>query len=108
MYEAWLSLKDRCDVSYADFCKTFADWENHKIVVNGKKAGSILIKENEIHACILPEFKGLWVNKSCLRLLNDTIKKYGFVKTKATTKDGEYFVKRLGFVIIGSEYIKGI
>ena len=101
---AWLSLLDRFPVEYEVFLDFANSCEVNPVYVNGQVAGALIVKGSEIHACILPEFKGKWLTRKELRILDSVIDKHGFAQTSATTKDGEYFVSRLGFVKDGEIY----
>ena len=94
---AWLSLVDRFPVSFEVFSAACEAVEVFPVVVDAELAGALLVKGAEIHACILPQFKGRWLTRKELRVMDAVIEKHGYAQTSATTAEGEYFVKRLGF-----------
>ena len=101
---AWASLVDRYPVTFEEFQNSLDGWDVHPVHVRREVAGAILVKGPEIHACILPFAKGQWFGKKAIRVLNDTIEKNGYAQTHATTKEGEEFVSRLGFVNHGQHF----
>lgn len=101
---AWESVNDRFPISFDDFKKAVAEWEINPVYVDGLPAGALMVNGPDIHACVLPFAHGRWLGKKQLRILNRVIEKHGFAQTKATTKAGEYFVKRLGFVEYGNSF----
>jgi Zn-finger nucleic acid-binding protein len=103
---AWLSVSTRLPIEFEAFSYAVDLWDLHPVVVQGEIAGALLTNGPEIHACILPQFKGQWLTRKELRILNQVIEKHGFAQTSATTEDGEYFVNRLGFVQCGEHYRK--
>jgi Zn-finger nucleic acid-binding protein len=103
---AWLSVSTRLPIEFEAFSYAVDLWDLHPVVVQGETAGALLTKGPEIHACILPEYKGRWLTRKELRILNQIIEKHGYAQTSATTLDGEYFVNRLGFVKHGEVYRK--
>ena len=74
------------------------------MVVDGQIAGALIVSGCEIHACILPQFKGRWLSRKELRIMNAVIEKHGYAQTSATTEEGEKFVHRLGFVKHGNTF----
>lgn len=103
---AWLSVSTRLPIEFEAFSYAVELWDLHPVVVQGEIAGALLTNGADIHACILPEYKGRWLTRKELRVLNQIIENYGYAQTSATTLDGEYFVKRLGFVKHGEVYRK--
>ena len=95
---AWLSLVGRFNITLEKFAESVAGMEVNPVVVNGQLAGALIVAGPEIHACILPQFKGHWLSRKELRIMNTVIQQHGYAQTSATTKEGEAFVKRLGFV----------
>ena len=90
---AYLSTKDRITLSEEEFIKAVEEWE-----VIPVKGGAVLIKEEQIHACILPEAFGRWITKGLIRkTLGEVLRKHGRAITGTDTKAGERFVERLGF-----------
>ena len=75
------------------------------VVVRGQVAGAVIAKGCELHACIRPEFKGLWMSRDVLRFVRSVIDRFGRVETDATTPEGRAFVDRLGFVRDGQKYV---
>ncbi len=72
--------------------------------VAGQVAGAVIVKGNEIHACILPWACGRWFMRPQLEILNAVIRKHGNAITAATTPDGKKFIERLGFIPVGDKY----
>lgn len=101
---AWLSLVGRFPIEYEAFADFAKDCEVNPVYVDGEVAGALIVKGFEIHACILPAFKGKWLTRKELRILNAVIERHGFAQTSTTTQEGEYFVTRLGFVKDGEIY----
>ncbi len=104
LYCAWLSVVDRLPVPYEQFKTLVADFEITPVHVRGEAAGCLFVRNADIHACVLPKFKGHWFSRSVLRLINRIIAKHGYAQTNATTEDGKYFVTRLGFVPFGENF----
>ena len=101
---AWLSMVSRHPVEYDRFIEVMKECEVFPIYVNGETAGALIVKDCDIHACVLPQFKGKWLTRKELRIMDSVIEKYGHVQTTATTEEGQYFVTRLGFVRDGDIY----
>lgn len=101
---AWLSMVDRLPITYKQFTDSLEGWTVNPVTVKGATAGALLVKGPELHACILPEFKGLWLSRKELRIMNEVIEKHGYAETSATTDEGAYFVGRLGFIQHGDKY----
>jgi hypothetical protein len=78
------------------------------VVVDGKPAGAVLAIGNEVHACIDPAYRGRWMSKSALRLVDRIIDKFGQAVTQVTTEEGRQFVERLGFEKRGPLYVRSI
>ena len=90
---AYFSTKDRISLTEEEFIKAVEDWE--VIPVTG---GAVLIKDEQIHACILPEAFGKWITRGLIRrTLGEVLRKHGRAVTSTDTKAGERFVERLGF-----------
>jgi hypothetical protein len=90
---AYQSTKDRISFSEEEFIKAVEDWE--VIPVRG---GAVLIKDEQIHACINPEGFGRWLSRSVLRkTLGMVLEKHGRAVTSTATEEGARFVQRLGF-----------
>ncbi len=94
------SLKDRSQVSYEDFLLAVKDWECFPVFTNGVIVGAVLRNGPEIHACIKPDGFNRWFMKAQLKIMSDTVKKYGYATTSVTPGNlvGHEFVTRLGFV----------
>ncbi len=88
-----------------DFRQIIKDAEIEPVRVGGQVVGAIVILGAEIHACILPEFRGLWMSKRTLSTLLRVVQNHGYAKTTATTDEGRYFVKRLGFIREGDVFV---
>lgn len=106
LFAAYESAKDRLDgATFRQFCEMVRGWTVHPIIVDSEIAGAVLTNGPDIHACILPEYKGKWFLKRAKSILDETIKTHGFARTQATTDEGVLFVERLGFVKDGDSYI---
>ena len=101
---AWLSLVDRFPISFEQFLEYTQAMEVNPVIVDSEMAGALIVYGPDIHACILPKFKGRWLGRKELRIMNAVIKKHGYAQTSATTEEGEAFVKRLGFVKHGNTF----
>ena len=77
------------------------------VLVDGKPAGAVLAIGNEVHACIDPAYRGRWMNRDALRLVDRVILKFGQAVTQVTTDEGRKFVERLGFEKRGDLYVRG-
>jgi GNAT superfamily N-acetyltransferase len=92
---AYLSAKDRLDLSEEEFLKAVESWEVYPV-----KGGAVLIKDEEIHACVVPEYFGRWITKGLIKkTLGMVLEKHGRAVTRmsAGNKAGAKFVYRLGF-----------
>lgn len=95
-------------VTLQQFAQSLADAVFHPVHVRGECVGAVVVKGCEIHACVLPAFKGQWFGKKHLAILAAVLKKYGVACTKATTDEGIAFVRRLGFRQFGDKWLKGL
>lgn len=104
---AYESAADRLNgLSFDDFSRALDRCEVHPVEVLGKTAGAIVVSGAEVHACVLPWARGLWLSKRMLRVLGGVIQKHGYALTTATTEEGRQFVERLGFFPDGPYYKK--
>lgn len=94
---AWQSTRARRDWSFDEFLSLTNEWTVHPIIVRGVIAGAVMQNGPELHACVLPEFFGIWMSKRFVRLIDEVIGTYGCAVTYCKTKEGVDFVKRLGF-----------
>ena len=93
--DAYLSAKDRFDLTEEEFLKAVESWEVYPV-----KGGAVLIKGDQIHACVLPEAFGKWVTKKAIKeTLGKILEKHGRAVTSVKLGNvvGERFVARLGF-----------
>lgn len=103
--EAYLSAKPRLnDMSFAEFESETKDFIVNPVFHNNNVIGAILVKDAELHCCILPDFKGKWLKRCYIEILNDIIRKHGKATTHASTKMGHQFVQRFGFKQVGDHY----
>lgn len=93
-------------VSFDAFARAMDGAEVHPVKVAGECVGAVIVKGNEIHACVLPKASGRWFTRREARVLNDVIERYGFAQTSATTPAGVEFVRRLGFTRCGEIWKK--
>jgi hypothetical protein len=92
-------------LSFEDFTDFLSGAEIEPVKVGGQIIGALVVIGSEIHACIKPEFKGLWMSRKTLAVLRRVIEKHGYATTSATTDEGRAFVQRLGFVQEGDMYV---
>lgn len=104
-FAAWQSTTARAAWSFQEFNEITGGWECHPALVGGEMAGAVMVNGPEIHACVLPQFKGLWMSKRTLRILRGVVEKHGYATTSATTDEGAQFVERLGFRLEGEKYV---
>lgn len=103
--EAYESAKDRLNgMTFEQFEDATKDFEVTPVYYVGEVIGAILVKENHVHACIKPEFKGKWFGRVAVRIISEIVEKYGEALTSATTEDGRKIVESLGFVKDGEIY----
>lgn len=104
---AYESARDRMPgVTLERFREFAAGCEVHEVSVGGEVAGAILVRGDEIHACVMPWACGRWMNKRTLGVLRSVIERHGRAVTAATTEAGRQFVSRLGFVQRGDVWVK--
>lgn len=97
---AYESARDRFQMSAGEFEKEAARWDVEPVEVEGKVVGAVMMKGEEIHACIKPEGFRRWLSTGVLRkTLVATLTKYGRAVTSVKTGNevGRKFVERLGF-----------
>ena len=104
---AFESVKSRAPELQFDVFEAYvSDAEVHPVSVDSKPVGAVIVKGAEIHACVLPEARGLWFTRRLLAVLRDVIAKHGYAVTSATTPDGVAFVRRLGFTQDSDRWVK--
>lgn len=104
---AYLSAADRLQgIGVDEFARRVASMDVHPVDVDGRPAGAVIVCGNEVHACVLPEFKGRWFGRRMLVILRCVIEKHGKAITSATTEEGRRFVERLGFKQEGDDWVK--
>lgn len=82
------------------FKHALMDWHVYAVEVQGDLAGAILHKGSEIHACILPEYRGKWFSRKIIKdIVFPTIKAYGKITTAVPDDKpwGRDFVEKFGF-----------
>jgi hypothetical protein len=103
--EAYESAQDRLNgMTLEQFAYLVKDFEVTPVYYSGAVIGAILVKENNVHACIKKEYKGKWFGRVALRIISRIVKEYGEAITSATTPDGIKIVETLGFVKDGEIY----
>ena len=97
---AYASLAHRASISREAFNRLLAGAELHRITVENKPCGLLVVKSHEIHACVAPEAFGRWLGKKALRVLDAVIERHGYATTAVTAGNsiGDQFVRRLGFI----------
>ncbi len=103
---AWLSLAGRVSITLEEFISKVSNMEMHPVFVGKQIAGALFVSAAEIHACILPEYKGRWLSRKELRVMNSVIKKHGYAQSSATTEQGKAFLQRLGFFGTGIHFVR--
>lgn len=105
---AYESARDRMPgVSLEQFRAFAAGCDVHEIRVDGQTAGAIIVRGDEIHACVLPWACGRWMSRRTLSVLRGVIQQHGQAVTSATTEAGRQFVRRLGFRQQGDRWVLG-
>lgn len=103
--EAYESAESRLNgMTFEEFAEATKDFEVTPVYYSGNVIGAILVKENNVHACIKPEYKGKWFGRVAVRIISEIVEKYGEAITSATTEDGRKIVEALGFVKDGEIY----
>lgn len=88
------------DMTFDDFKRMLRDWKIRPVIVEDSLAGMIASKNTEIHACILPEFRGRWFSRHVYKqTILPILKQYGFVTTAVPDDKphGHGFVQKFGF-----------
>lgn len=93
------------ELIFEKFCRDLDDFEVVPLSNKGRLVGAILRNGPEIHVSVDPSLKGQWMTRDVLRYLKSVVDEHGYATTGANTKDGEEFVKRLGFVKEGEKYV---
>jgi len=104
LIEAFESTKDRINITYEQFKEDTKDFEITPVYYKNEVIGAMLVKENHVHACIKPQYKGKWFGRVALRVISKIIEEYGEAITSATTEDGRKIVESLGFIKDGDVY----
>ena len=102
------ALKDRLELTVEQIKEVFKEFELKPVLRNSKVVGCFLVKGNEIHVAILPEYRKRWFSKKVFKdLVEELVKKYGFVKTSVVEGNdkGLDFITRIGFVKKGEDYV---
>lgn len=103
--EAYESAKERLNgMTFDQFKEAVKDFKVHPMFCGGKLCGAVLVRENNIHACIEPWAEKKWFGRKAGKILNRIIDQYGEAITTATTDKGKQFVERLGFEKDGEIY----
>lgn len=102
------ALKDRLELTIEQIKEVFKEFELKPVVRHSKVVGCFLVKDNEIHVAILPEYRKRWFSKKVFKdLVGPVVEKYGFVKTSVIdgNNKGLDFITRIGFVKKGEDYV---
>ena len=75
--------------------KALKDWDVLSVCRKDKPIGVCIIKDREIHFCILPEYQGRWLTKGLLKEISLLDFEYTTVPTDNFEKQD--FVERMGF-----------
>lgn len=97
-------ISSTIDCSREECVKALGDWTLTPIEVKGETVGAIMERGNEIHVAVTPSAHRVWARRGLARKhLEDGIKKYGFMITKASpvNQKGIEFIERLGFYPVG-------
>jgi GNAT superfamily N-acetyltransferase len=102
------SFADRIHIDQALAEERLRDFEIYGLYAP-ELCGAFVAKDNEVHVCVLPEYRGKWFSRRLFRDMTDErMRKYGRIRTKAIFDDLEsnLFIRRLGFLptlICGAE-----
>lgn len=108
LMEAYQSAKPRLNgMTFRQFKEAAKGFDVNPIIYKGKPIGAILVRDELIHVCVLPQYAGRWLKRCHIDVLNAIIEKHGRAVTQATTESGIAIVERFGFVKQGDFYVKG-
>jgi GNAT superfamily N-acetyltransferase len=82
------------------FKRRLVGWHVYPVSVCGELAGAILHKGAEVHACILPEYRGKWYTRKIYKeVLKPIIDSHGKLTTAVPDSKpwGRDFVEKFGF-----------
>ena len=99
-------IKDQLPIGFSesDFLAYSTRYTFFPIIHNGVIVGAYANDGPIIHAAVLPIARGKWLSKRVLKWIDGIIKQHGKAKTtvEAWNHAGHCFVKRLGFISVGS------
>lgn len=99
---AYEILKPRINnLSFDDFKSQLKEFEVIPVEMDSELVGSILRKGSELHALVIDKARKLWFNKKTLKIIKETMDKYGFITTKVNNDYdmGHEFALRMGFKV---------
>lgn len=88
------------DIPFDIFKEGLRDWRIHPVFHDGELAGMLAIKNSHIHGCILPEYRGRWLNRRLIRqYILPILRAHGCVHTAVPHNQphGHAFVKKFGW-----------
>ena len=82
-------------VSFESYSSQLAEWDIRLIERDGEPIGAVYSHDGEVHASVLPEWRGRWATRGILRQLfaGDRV----FTKVSPGHDDMYGILKRLGF-----------
>jgi hypothetical protein len=92
----------------ASLDRATAKWSLQAIEHDGKLAAVMMVQGNEIHVAADPKMRARWLSRGKIRtILGPLLERHGMLRTKVAdgNERGQAFVRRLGFEMVGSEYI---
>ena len=101
--EAYRSIPEWYGVDFETFKSAANDWECFPIAYLGKPIGMVFRRGTELHVSI-PKGHNSMMSREPLRIINETLKRYGKVTTVAHKNDFEAIamIERKGFILTGS------
>ena len=76
--------------------KNLADWDVFSVIRNEEIIGIGILKDKEIHFCIVPKYHGIWLTKGLLESIFAL--DFEFTSVAIDNKPKQRFVERLGFL----------
>ena len=83
------------DYSLDEIEESVKDWEILTVVRQGKPIGMCMVKDKEIHFCILPEYRGKWLTKGLLKEISQL--DFEYTTVPEDNLKSQAFVERMGF-----------
>lgn len=103
---AWQASRWQFPPEYteSEFVDALSDWDAWPVMVGGQLAGVMLVREQEMHACILPAYFGRWASPGMYRRVLAHKQRHGRLTTTVNVDHdaGREFVERFGFTMTGN------